>query len=208
MIRSQRERNSRPLDLKKTKHTIMKNLLLIALTLVLFASCEDAAPEPIQPIVLAPNMPASIAFDADGDSKDDFVISYKEYASDDVPSSAGSIVGSIEPVGKNQLLYHSDGGYLFLNNNDTIEQSPNKPLRWSGSGADLIKIDRANDQWNRQWSVLSSKGNQFVVAYKTTDHRMPFIGYLVLDLDKHTGEIIIVGNQITSTSAMKVKLEN
>lgn len=181
----------------------MKNLLSAILSLAFVASCTDIAPGPLQI-----QIPLSTAFDINGDSINDFVIDYREYTSNDEPSSTGSIIGYLQPLCNTELLHHTEEGYLFLNNHDQMTSDSNRLLVWNSFGADLIKIDRKYDVWTDIWIVLSQPKDAYVLGYKTLDNGVPLIGYLVLELDELTGEISILDNQITSASIMEVKLEN
>lgn len=177
----------------------MKKLLLIALTLVLFASCEDYAPVPMEPFQLP-----KIAFDVDGDNINDFLISYREYASNDEPSSRGSIIGSIHPLNGHELLYHSAGGYLFLNHMDKIHVNAESPVRWFDYGADLIDISREYTVWDDQWKIVSQKDQDYALAFKTHAGGSTRIGYVTLDFDINTGEVHVLSRTSTSEPVLTV----
>lgn len=92
----------------------MRKLVLILFSFILTVSCEknsDSSNSNLYPD--RPGIPGNDSLDINTDQIIDFVISYKEFATDDVPSSGGSIIGSLNPLHQNQLLYRENVGYLI-----------------------------------------------------------------------------------------------
>ena len=109
----------------------MRNLVLIIVSLILITSCEkDVVDNELYSV--KPEIPLNDSLDVNSDQILDFVVSYKEFATYDEPSSAGSIIGSISPLHQNQLLYRNNVGNLLLNINDTIKKILNSDSDWNG----------------------------------------------------------------------------
>jgi len=167
----------------------MRNLILILISLVLIISCEEG--KDLTDDNLKPEIPVNDSIDINSDQIFDFVISYKEFATYDEPSSGGSIIGSINPLNQNQLLYRKNVGYLFLDINDTIRKASNSNSDWNGYSADLVSIDRVNENWNRTWTVISEKTNFYFLAYKLVVNDSEKIGWICLDFATINGEMFI-----------------
>ncbi|MBN2609961.1 MAG: hypothetical protein JXB00_00225 [Bacteroidales bacterium] len=170
----------------------MRNLILIINSLILIVACEkNINLTDIDLYSLKPEMPITDSLDFNSDQIFDFVISYKEFATYDEPSSGGSITGSIRPLNQNQLLYRNNVGHLFLNINDTIRKALNSNADWSGYSADLISIDRDYQNWDRTWTILSENADFFFLAYKLILNNSEEIGWICLEFDTTNGKMSI-----------------
>lgn len=187
----------------------MKNLILLLLGLLLITSCEknkDLPDHDLHPVNL--ENPDENLIDINSDQIIDFQIEYKEYSTDDVPSSGGSIIGSVNPLNQNSLLFRPNDGYLFLNNHDTIKKVADPDLNWFGFGADLISIDRDYEIWDSAWTVLSDKSNNYLLAFKLVIDGSENIGWLKLEFDSINGDIFIIDGVYTSNDELVIQVNN
>lgn len=176
----------------------MKYLVIIIISLVLITSCgkkEDL-------IVMdkeagRPAMPVDANIDVNADQLPDFAINYQELATSDMPSSAGSIIGSVYPLNQNKILYRNGIGSLFMNVNDTIRKTSNTNSFWQEYGADLISIHRADQKWDSTWTVLSDEKPFYFLAYNLIVNGSEEIGWISLMFDKETGKISITDGDRT-----------
>jgi len=150
-------------------------------------------------------MPAIKYIDIDSDNKSDFKIEYKSLQTADVPSSGGSIIGSISPIGNNKLLYKYPSGYLFLNKNDTIFRMENSKLKWSSYSADVVSISRQDNTWQDLWSIMSNHLSALYVGIKMIDGDSEKIGWMQLSIDNTNGEITIIGKTISTSESIEIK---
>ncbi len=171
---------------------MMRNLMIILKGLMLATSCEnrkDATENDFYPG--KPVIPVNDSVDMNSDQVIDFVISYRESATYDYPSSHGSITGSINPIHQNRLLHRNNAGYLFLRINDTIRKVSNTHSDWNAYDADVIIINRDHENWDRAWTVLSEQKNYYFLAYKLLMTDAEKIGWVSLSFDTISGEISI-----------------
>ncbi len=170
----------------------MRNLVLIIASLILIISCEkDKDLVDYQLYSVKPEVPLNDSLDINSDQIFDFVISYKEFATYDEPSSAGSIIGSISPLHQNQLLYRNNVGNLFLNINDTIRKVSNSNSDWNGYSAVLISIGRDYQNWDRTWTILSENTGFYFLAYKLVLFNSEKIGWICFNFDTTNGKMSI-----------------
>jgi len=166
----------------------MRNLILIIVSLILTTACEKNKDLAYN---VKPEIPINDSLDFNSDQIFDFVISYKEFATYDEPSSGGSIIGSIRPLNQNQLLYRNNVGHLFLNINDTIRKISNSNSDWNRFSADLISIDRDYQNWDRTWTILSKNTDFYFLAYKIILNDSERIGWVSLEFDTTNGKMSI-----------------
>jgi len=84
----------------------MKYISLIFVSLFLITSCEkNNDSNKIYPAADRPDTPLDDSIDINSDNVVDFVLCYVEYETTDVPSSAGSIIGSINSINFAFLRY-------------------------------------------------------------------------------------------------------
>jgi hypothetical protein len=185
----------------------MKNLILVLMVLTLIVSCEknkDLPDHDLHPVNL--ENPDKNLIDINSDQIIDFEIEYKEYSTDDVPSSGGSIIGSVNPLNQNSLLYRPNDGYLFLNNHDTIRKVSGDGLNWFGFGADLISINRHYETWDSTWTVLSDKSSNYILAFKLVIDDSENIGWLRLEFDTINGDIFITDGIYTHNDELIIQM--
>lgn len=170
----------------------MKNMIFIIISLILTISC-DKSKDLIDNNLYSgkPKIPVNDSLDINSDQIFDFFINYKELATYDEPSSSGSIIGSINPLNQNQLLYRNNVGYIFLDINDTIKKVSNTNSDWNGYSGDLISIDRDYQKWNRTWTIISEQKDYYFVAYKLILNDSEKIGWISMDFDTINGEMTI-----------------
>ncbi len=187
----------------------MKNLILLFIGLVFILSCEkhkDLPGNDLHRVNL--DNPDKYLIDINSDQIIDFEIEYKEYSTDDLHSSGGSIIGSIKPLNQNLLLYRFPDGYLFKENHDTIRKVVNPKLYWNGSGADLISIDRDYEIWDTAWTVLSDKNSNYLLAFKLVIDGYENIGWLKLEFDSINGDIFITDGVYTGNDELIIQMNN
>ena len=170
----------------------MKNFILIFVSLFLITSCDKNNDLIDSDLDSAnPEISKNDSLDVNSDHIFDFVIGYKEVATYDLPSSGGSIIGSISPLNQNQLLYRNSVGYLFLDINDTIRKVSNSKSDWNEFSADLVSIDRKYQNWDKTWTVISEKTDFYFLAYKLVLNDSEKIGWISIDIDSIKGKIFI-----------------
>lgn len=181
----------------------MKYITLILISIGLLASCgkNNDSDENFQTLG-KPDIPPGDSIDVNADNVFDFVIGYKEFATDDLPSSAGSIIGLVRPLNQNQMLYREQEGYLFLEINDTIRKNFNTNSDWEGFEADLISIDRDYQNWDKTWTILSEEKIYYFLVYKLALNNSEEIGWLSLEFDKITGVISIKDGDISNNEEL------
>lgn len=158
---------------------------------------------------MKPAIPYNVLIDVNSDRKADFEISYKEMQTCDIPSSGGSIIGFIKPLNYNQLLNRYAEGYLFLNNDDTIRTKNNRNSTWSNYGADIITIRRHYQKWDNTWSIISKSSSSKFIAFKHYEgflwKHSTKIGWLFLELNLKTGEVIVSDFKISRLDELIIK---
>ncbi|HET6557117.1 MAG TPA: hypothetical protein VFG54_07355 [Prolixibacteraceae bacterium] len=183
----------------------MKPFVIIILSLFFLISCEknevllDKDKKTVKP-----DIPVNDTIDLNSDKIPDFVISYREFATYDLPSSGGSIIGSINPLTQNQLLYRANVGSLFLNINDIIRKANNTNARWQEFRSDLISIHRNFENWDSTWTILADEKPFYFLAYKLILHDSEEIGWISLKFDTETGIISITDSDRTSNSELRI----
>ncbi|MCD4730497.1 MAG: hypothetical protein K8R74_07845 [Bacteroidales bacterium] len=189
----------------------MKILFFISTLFMMSVSYQnnDKAGE-LNKSFLRPVIPDNVLIDINSDRKADFEISYREMQTCDIPSSGGSIIGSIKPLNDNQLLYRYANGYLFLNNKDTIKTKNNSNSTWSNYGADIISIDRRDyNKWDKTWSIISKSNPSNFMAFKHYEgvlwKHSTKIGWLFLEFDINTGEVIVSDFKISRLDELIIK---
>jgi hypothetical protein len=191
----------------KSMNDQMKKLYILLIGLTLSASCEknkDLPDHDLYPVNL--ENPDKNLIDINSDQIIDFAIEYMEYSTDDVPSSAGSIIGSLKPLNQNQLLFRPNDGYLFLDHHDTIRKVAGQGLNWFGFGADLISINRHYETWDSIWSILSDKTSNYILAFKLIIDGSENIGWLKLEFDTLNGDIFITDGVYTSNDELVIQM--
>ncbi len=184
----------------------MKNLMLIVISVILFLSCEKNNDKSDNDLYSdKPEMPVNDSLDLNSDQIFDFVITYREIATYDEPSSSGSIIGSISPLNENQLLYRNDVGYIFLGINDVIKKVSNLNSDWNGYSADLININRDYQNWDRTWTVISEQLFFNFLAYKIQLNDSERIGWVCLEFDTETGAISITDSDSSDNNELSIQ---
>ena len=177
----------------------MKYLMLIFISVMLVVSCERDNDLPENDTISErPGIPGMDSIDVNADNVADFIVSYRELQTLDEPSSGGSIIGSIDPVNENQILYRETDGYLFLDINDTIRKDVNTHSDWVGYDADIISINRHYQNWDNTWRILSGMKNYYFLAYKLNSDNSP-IGWICLDFNIENGRVSISDGDITTS---------
>ena len=184
----------------------MRNMFLIIICSFLIQSCEKNNDLTDDNLYLEkPEIPSNDTIDVNSDQIYDFVISYREFATYDLPSSSGSIIGSVSPLDQNQLLYRDKAGYLFLEINDTIRSVSNSGSGWNGYSADLISIDRDYQNWNKTWTVISDKTNYYFLAYKLVLNNSEEVGWICLDFDTTNGKMSVTDGDHSDNSELIIE---
>ena len=153
-----------------------------------------------------PEIPDEIIIDINTDNKTDFVISYSELATTDLPSSGGSIIGSINPIDDNQILYRFPDGNLFLEMNDTIRKNDNTNSDWDNYQADIISINRYNYTiWDTNWTTLSKLESDYYLGFKINAESSEEIGWMHLKLNSKTGEVSLIEKEISTMEELIIQ---
>ena len=158
---------------------------------------------------LKPDIPDNVFIDMNSDNKADFKITYRVYQTLDMPSSGGSIIGSIKPL-NGEILYRFPEGCLFLNNNDTIRSNNNSNSSWMNYGtADIISIKRRHHKWDKTWSIISKSNSSKFLAFKISEgllwrHSIK-IGWLLLEFNLNTGDVIVSDFKISRLDELIIK---
>jgi len=187
----------------------MKNLILVLMVLTLIVSCEknkDLPDHDLHPVNL--ENPDKNLIDINSDQIIDFAIEYREYSTDDVPSSGGSIIGSVRPLNQNSLLFRPSDGYLFLDNHDTIRKVAGPDMNWFGFGADIVMINRHYETWDSIWTILSDKISKYILAFKLAIDGTENIGWLKLEFDTTNGNIFITDGVYTSNDELVIQMNS
>jgi hypothetical protein len=183
----------------------MKYLILIAVFTILILACDKKEDLNKKNLSIKPEIPENDSLDLNSDQIIDFVISYREFATYDEPSSGGSIIGSISPLNQNKLLYSNSGGYIFLGINDTIRKVSNSNSDWMGYDADLIKIDKDYQNWDRTWTVIYEQLFYNFLAYKIKINESERIGWVCLEFDIKSGVISITDGDISDNNELTIQ---
>lgn len=179
----------------------MKRYALIFIIAALASACMDKDLTTEDSNGKRPEVPTGYSIDIDSDSKSDLIVEYKELQTTDVPSSGGSIIGSIRPINEYQLLYFNDVGSLFLKKNDTIKPGNGLMTNWNSFPADLVTIHRHDNKWDNHWKILSGLNTAYFLAFKNDDQ----IGYLQLQIDTLKGEIKVLDKMISTSNELIIK---
>jgi hypothetical protein len=186
---------------KTLKQNTMKNSMLILLFIVIFISCKkNDTQSVIFPMII------NDSIDLNSDHKVDFVIRQTEIHTDDVPSSAGSIINSIDPINGNLVLYRDPVGYLFMGLNDTIKKQDNNNKVWFEYEANVIHINRIYDSWDPYWTVMSETFPPYFLAFKLISNGQEEIGWLQLEFDLETGAVSIIKGVITNSDNLIIQI--
>jgi hypothetical protein len=187
------------------KRLVLTIIFALSLGLVLINCSENDRDLNDTDLSKRPEIPINDSLDLNSDQIFDFVISYNEFATDDKLSSGGSIIGSISPLNQNLLLYRGNVGHLFLNINDTIRKVLNTNSDWNGYSADLISIDRDNQNWDRKWTILSENAEFYFLAYKIVLNDFEKIGWICLEFDTTNGKISITDGDISDNNELEIQ---
>lgn len=187
------------------KRLVLTIIFALSLGLVLINCSENDRDLNDTDLSKRPEIPINDSLDLNSDQIFDFVISYNEFATDDKLSSGGSIIGSISPLNQNLLLYRGNVGHLFLNINDTIRKVLNTNSDWNGYSADLISIDRDNQNWDRKWTILSENAEFYFLAYKIVLNDSEKIGWICLEFDTTNGKISITDGDISDNNELEIQ---
>ena len=182
----------------------MRNIILTIISVCLLLACEDES-NSSKELNTHPSLYNDSYINLNADTLSDVKVKYAEYATDDLPSSGGSIIGSICPLNNNELLYRAYDGHLFLKLNDTIRKQNNTDADWFDYEADIISIDRHNETWDLYWKITSDFEEDFYLGIKLSFENSVEIGWLKLGLDTITGEISIVDSEFTSGEELVIR---
>jgi len=185
----------------------MKHFILIFLSAFLIISCEkNNDSDEVNQTSTRPEIPDELIIDVNADNKTDFVISYSELVTADVPSSGGSIIGSINPIDDNQILYRFPDGNLFLEMNDTIRKNDNTNSDWDNYKADIIYINRYNyTMWDTNWTILSKLESDYYLGFKLNTEGSEEIGWMHLNLNSKTGEVTVMDKEISTLEELIIQ---
>jgi hypothetical protein len=185
----------------------MKYFVLIVVSVILITSCEKKIDSnEVKQNANRPDIPPTDSIDINSDHVIDFVISYNELATADNPSSGGSIIGSINPLDENQLLYRNLVGNLFLSINDTIRNNNNNNSIWNSFPADLIAISRHYENWDKKWNIISDLTSDYFLAYKLKTNDSEEIGWILLNFNLESGEVTILDKEISNSEELIIQL--
>jgi hypothetical protein len=173
----------------------------------LLISCEkNNDSDEVKQTSIRPKTPDEILIDINTDNKIDFVISYAELATTDVPSSGGSIIGTINPIDDNQILYRFPDGNLFIEMNDTIRKNDNPNSVWGNTQADIISIDRYNFTiWETNWTINSKLESDYYLGFKLNTEGSEEIGWMHLNLNTKTGEVTLIDKEISTMEELIIQ---
>ena len=179
----------------------MRTILIISTLIFTLISCEKTEREP-QPEIITnrPEIPKNDSIDINLDGVTDFVIIYREIATGDIPSSGGSIIGSILTLDQNQVLYRPQTGNLFLQSKDTIKNENNSNSYWLDYDADIVKIDRTEYTWNSNWQILSEHTSEYYIGVKLISNDIENIGWMLTDIDTVNGKVSILESKLTDST--------
>jgi hypothetical protein len=151
-------------------------------------------------------------------SEKDFAKGYTvDINSDNIVDITISYVQSLTVAGSNKskrsgiiigpdILYREPDGTLFLSINDTIRKNDNANSEWlSGYHPELISITQTDKVWDSSWSILSKLSNDYFLAFKIRTGDIEQIGWLLLEFNLKSGEIIIKDKEITSAEELIIK---
>jgi len=146
------------------------------------------------------NQPVSIVYDLNKDSQNDFKVDYKWLITDNINLSSPSIIGYLEPLGENQILFKTDEGNLFANLNDTICSDYSElglPFSWYNFPADIVTYDNITKN-SGKWRILSRQSKEYYyLACKIYVDTQEQIGWIKLSIDSSTGIVKLIENNFT-----------
>lgn len=184
----------------------MKIKLLIALLSILFLSCENNKEEDELLKLSVPEAPKTETIDLSNDNIPDIEISYYELQTLDIPSSGGSKIGVISPIGDTMLLYKNSGESLILKKSDVIYKVDKTETKWYRFSKDIVSIDRKLDIWDESWKVLNYDNlSEYYVGIKLISDGSEKIGWIKLNINTTNGKIDILDKSFTSNESIEIK---
>ena len=191
---------------KKRNRAFVKRMLIgVPLLAGILCACNENNDPSDDVYAGRPDIPQNLSIDIDADNQPDFLIEYEELATMDVPSSGGSIIGSICPVNDYELIYKSDEGHLFFEENDTIKRNRQEDYLWESFPADLVSINRLDQHWDKHWKVLSESETDYFLAFQKTVENNSHIGWLKLEIDTLSGTISLIDKMISESEELIIK---
>jgi hypothetical protein len=184
----------------------MKIKLLIALLSIVFLSCENNKEEDGLLKLSVPKAPKTETIDLSDDNIPDIEISYYELQTLDIPSSGGSIVGSISPIGDTMLLYKKSGESPLLKKSDVIYKADKTETKWYKFPKDIVSINRKLDTWDKSWKVLNYNNlSEYYVGIKLISDSYEKIGWIKLSISTTNGKIDILDKSFTPNESLEIK---
>jgi len=181
----------------------MKNIIFAILSFMFLIACKKNNGTDLP---YTPSIPQNYSIDIDNDSLFDFEIVYLGlYAgvggSHDISEFT---FGAIKPIDNNQFLIGHESNCLFLFENDTIKKYDNNTAKWNEpyDYGSLIDISKRNGIWDKEWHIISDLPFDHFVGIKLERNDTEKIGWVLLDMNTHTGEITIVKSEITSDNEL------
>lgn len=177
----------------------MKNYLIaiIGMSILILTSCSRN--ESSSDI---PSINDSIEIDIDEDGIADYRIEYSGVDIEPLTLSGGvfGIDGSLQPYGKNEILLHSEEGYLFLRNLEEIEENVVEPLKWRStfsSSIVTIATINAEGEWPNKWKINSdSEHSTYFLGLKLVTDFDIQLAWIEIDINTINGSVSIVDKGI------------
>lgn len=142
--------------------------------------------------------PSDFEIDINGDGTNDFIVTYKQLSTEDIPVSGSSINCTIRPENNVKVLYKTLENHLFLSSNDTIFQTANTSTEWSPYPAGIMRKSWSNKEgWDPSWSILSDL-QDYYVAFKLNNGATNEFGWMHLQLDEYTGNLSVINSSSTA----------
>jgi len=175
------------------------SLYFVLIAVIFSCSSDDNRSDSTQD----PQVPETILYDLNEDLADDFKLEYRLGVWDGIRASGLVYSGRLEALGENRLLSEYEENvsttFLFVKMGDTIRSNVSTPQSWDNR-ARLIELwQDGNGAWAKEWEIESKKesGAYYVgVQINTNDEFL--IGCLKLEIDKKTGKIDIVDQDLVS----------
>jgi hypothetical protein len=170
-------------------------------SIVLASGCEKSIEEKTENLNFI-NQPKSLDIDINSDLITDFRIDYKWLQTNDIPSSGKSLIGYIQPLNGNEILYKKDVGNLFLLKNDTVSFTPTSTMIWNKYQADLI----AKNGLDSIWTILSTNliGDLYL-GFQLKTSNLNYIGWMKVDIHKNNGMISIINMKLTESESLIIE---